>query len=42
VNGETSFEIRVAPGDLGAGGAFLLSFETDDEGVLVRGLRRAH
>ena len=40
VNGETSFEIRVAPEDLGAGGAFLLSFETDDEGVLVRGLRR--
>ena len=40
MNGETPFEITVAPGDVGRDGAVLLALETDEEGVLVRGLRR--
>jgi hypothetical protein len=41
VNGETSLELPIAPRDLSPDGTVLLALETDEEGVLVRGLRRA-
>ncbi len=41
VNGETSLELPIAPEDLSPDGTVLLAFETDEEGVLIRGLRRA-
>ncbi|MEO8584910.1 MAG: hypothetical protein ABI584_01995 [Acidobacteriota bacterium] len=40
VDGETSLELTVAPADVNADGTVLLALETDEEGVLVRGLSR--
>jgi hypothetical protein len=41
VNGETSLKLPIAPEDLSPDGTVLLALETDEEGVLVRGFRRA-
>ncbi|HEX7615133.1 MAG TPA: hypothetical protein VF554_07620 [Thermoanaerobaculia bacterium] len=40
VDGETSLGLPIAPEDLGADGTVLLALETDEQGVLVRELRR--
>jgi len=41
VHDEASLELPIAPRDLSPDGTVLLALETDEQGVLVRGLRRA-
>ena len=40
IHDETSLELAIASGDQSPDGTVLFALETDDEGVLVRGLRR--
>ncbi len=41
VNGETSLDLPIAPRDVSPDGTVLFTLETDEDGALVRGLRRA-